>query len=288
MSALLPAGLAFLMLVVGLRLTWDDFRFLWQRPRAVAAGLALQILALPLLAILISRGLALPPTLSVGLLLVAATPGGVSSNFITLLARGDAALSTTMTLTTSLAACLTVPLILIAGGAEIGSSLTALIAGVGKTALAVMAVSTLPLVLGMVLHWRWPDLAKMITPHLNRAAALIFAALVITAFFQNWGGVVSYGAKAVLAALMLNVSAIAAAFLLGNTAGLPHRQKLALAIESGLHNVAMAMFIAANVLMEEKLMIPGLIYAVIMNVSALGLLALGRRRAPAIATVSGS
>lgn len=281
MTALLPAGLAFLMLVVGLRLTGADFRALWQRPLAVVLGLAVQMLALPLLALLVSWGMSLPPALALGLLVVAAAPGGITSNFITLLARGDVALSTTMTLFTSLAAALTIPLVLMLAGSRVDGGASALALGIGKTGLAVLVVSAVPLLLGMAIRRRRPDFTSRWTPPLGRAATVIFFALVFAAFYQNWDAMVAYGPQAVIAASLLNVAAIAAALAAGVMARLPGRQTLAIAIECGLQNVAMAMFVAATVLHDQSLMIPALIYAVVMNVSALMLLALGRLAIPA-------
>lgn len=276
MSALLPAGLAFLMLVVGLRLTWGDFRSLWLRPLPLFIGLALQVGALPLIAIVIARILALPPDLSLGLLVVAAAPGGITSNFITMLARGDVALSTTMTLATSLAACLTVPLVLAMGGVEIPGGVDSLAFGIARTGIAVMVVSVLPLVAGLVLRWRWPTAVARWAAPLNKAATLVFFALVIAAFTQNWSAMMAHIADSGLASILLNIAIIALAFLVGEAVRLPGSQTLAIAIECGLQNVAMAMFVAATVLKEDSLMIPALVYAVVMNVSALGLLGIGR------------
>lgn len=276
MTALLPAGLAFLMLVVGLRLAAADFRALWQRPVAVIAGLIAQMAALPLLALLIASGLSLPPALALGLLVVAAAPGGITSNFITLLARGDVALSTTMTLFTSLAAAITIPLVLVLAGNPIDGGASALALGIGRTGIAVLLVSATPLLLGMAIRNWSPVFAARWTPLLGRAATLIFFALVVAAFRQNWDAMLAYGSEAVIAASLLNLGGIAAGLLAGAVARLPARQSLAIAIECGLQNVAMAMFVASTVLHDQSLMIPALIYAVVMNVSALGLLVLGR------------
>ena len=278
LSALLPAGLAFLMLVVGLRLTADDFARLWQSPRSLVVGLVLQVGALPVLAVLISRGLNLPPNLSLGLRVVAAAPGGITSNFITLLARGDVALSTTMTLATSLAAAISIPLVLTLGGAAVPGGFAALLAGLVKTGAAVLVVSAVPLFIGLLLRRSWPDATLRWTALLDRLATAIFFAIVLAAFVQNWPAMMAHLTEAGLAAVLLNASTIALAFVTGRVLSLAPRQTLAIAIECGLQNVAMAMFVASTVLKDDALMIPALIYAVVMNVSALGLLAAGRMR----------
>lgn len=276
MSALLPLGLAFLMLVVGLRLSWSDFQGLWRKPLAVIVGLVLQMVALPVLAFVIARVLNLPPMLALGLLVVAAAPGGITSNFITMLAKGDVALSTTMTLFTSFAACVTIPLVLTLGGAPVPGGFGALVASLGKTGAAVLLVSVVPLLIGLAVHSLRPAFAERIGPVLDKIATLIFFGLVIAAFAQNWSAMMDHAREAGLASALLNAGAIALAFAVGGAARLPARQSLAIAIECGLQNVAMAMFVASNVLKDDSLMIPALIYAVVMNVSALMLLAAGR------------
>lgn len=276
MSALLPLGLAFLMLVVGLRLSWRDFQGLWRKPLAVVLGLVLQMVALPLMAFAIARVLALPPVLALGLLVVAAAPGGITSNFITMLARGDVALSTTMTLFTSFAACFSIPLVLTLGGAPIPGGFAALAASLGKTGAAVLVVSVVPLLIGLAVHSLRPALAQRWGGVLDKIATLIFFGLVIAAFAQNWSAMIEHAREAGLASALLNAGAILLAFAAGGAAGLPGRQSLAIAIECGLQNVAMAMFVASTVLNDDRLMIPALIYAVVMNISALGLLAIGR------------
>jgi BASS family bile acid:Na+ symporter len=276
MTALLPLGLAFLMLVVGLRLSWSDFQGLWRKPLAVVLGLVLQMVALPLMAVLIARMLVLPPELALGLLVVAAAPGGITSNFITLLAKGDVALSTTMTLFTSFAACISIPLVLTLGGAPIPGGFGVLAASLGRTGTAVLLVSVVPLLIGLAVHSLRPALAASLGRVLDKIATAVFFGLIIAAFAQNWSAMMEHAREAGLASALLNAGAIAVAFVVGGAAGLPRRQSLAIAIECGLQNVAMAMFVASSVLKDDSLMIPALIYAVVMNISALGLLALGR------------
>jgi len=139
-----------------------------------------------------------------------------------------------------------------------------------------MAVSALPLIAGMALRRFATAPVERVAPSLEKAATVIFLGLVAAAFYQNWDAMVSYAPQAGPAAMLLNLAAIATAFVAGKAARLPGRQTLAIAIECGLQNVAMAMFIASNVLLDENLMIPALVYAVVMNVSALALLIGGR------------
>ena len=279
-TALLSAGLAFLMLVVGLRLSGGDFRNLWRQPRAVAGGFVAQMLVLPLLALAISWALRLSPAMSLGLLVVAAAPGGITSNFITLIARGDAALSATMTLGTSLAASLSIPLVLMLGHAPVAGNLSGLVPQIARTGFAVLAVSAVPLAIGMVLRQVLPGFVARYMPGLERSASVIFLVIVAAALAQNGRAMIDHAAEAGPAAVLLNLGAIAAAFATGWLLRLPARQTLAIAIECGLQNIAMAMFVAATVLQDTSLFAPALVYAVVMNITAMALIAVGRFGSP--------
>jgi len=275
-TALLSAGLAFLMLVVGLRLRWDDFRNLGRQPRAVAIGFAAQMVWLPVLAIGLSWGFGLAPEMALGLLVVAAAPGGITSNFITLIARGDVALSATMTLGTSLAASVSIPVVLFLAGAPVSVGMESLVWAIGRTGLAVLAVSAVPLLVGMALNLAYPDTVGRLMTVLERLASAIFFAIVAVAFVQNWGAMTANAAMIGPAVALLNLGAVAGGFAAGVLGRLPFRQSLAIAIECGLQNVAMAMFVAAGVLGQPSLVIPALVYAVMMNATALVLIVIGR------------
>jgi BASS family bile acid:Na+ symporter len=181
-----------------------------------------------------------------------------------------------MTLGTSLAACVSIPLVLFFGAAPVNGGLDGLAAAISRTGLAVMAVSAVPLLAGMALRRYMPGLVERWAALLEPAATVVFFCLVAAAFYQNWDAMVAYAPQAGPAAVLLNLGALAAAFAGGAVMRLPARQKLAIAIECGLQNVAMAMYVAASVLHDESLMIPALVYAVVMNVTALALLAGGR------------
>lgn len=274
MSALLPLGLAFLMFVVGLRLTTGEFAGVFARPRALAVGLAVQTLALPVIALALASAFALPQTLAAGLLVVAAAPGGITSNYAALLARADAALSTAMTLATSLLAFLTVPAALRIGG--VGD-----IAGAAllKMSLAMFAVSAAPLAAGLATRRLAPDVVSRRGAAFDRAARLVFAAIVLATFWENRAALVDHAATAGPAVLALNAGAIGAGWLAARAAGLARPQRFAIMIETGLQNVALAIVVATAALGRGELTIPALLYALAMNLAALALIAAGRRGA---------
>jgi BASS family bile acid:Na+ symporter len=173
---LLPAGLAFIMFAMGLTLKVTDFTRLLKRPLPVALGLMVQMLLLPLLAWLLLMVWKLPPVYAVGIMILAACPGGITSNMITHIARGDTALSITLTAITSLAGMVSIPLIVgLALGWFTGAPAQDLPAP--RMALGVFMVSTLPVVLGMAIHHFAPALAQHIERIARPVSLVVFASL---------------------------------------------------------------------------------------------------------------
>ena len=277
---MLGFGLAFLMLVVGLRLEAASLAFTFRHPRALLLGLAVQMLVLPLLALLLNRIFALPPELALGLLVIAAAPGGITSNYVALLARADLALSTAMTLTTSLLAPVSLPLVLSLSGALSGAAGFDLAGATLRLALGVTAVAALPLALGLWLQRRFAAGVRRWQAGLERAARLVFALIVLTTFWANRAVMLQHFGSLGAAALALNLGAVAAGLSL-RLVGLSAGQALAAAVECGLQNAAIAIFVAVTVLGRTELAVPALIYAVIMNVTALAVVGLARRNATA-------
>ncbi len=276
MSALLPLGLAFLMFVVGLRLTTGELAAVFARPKALLVGLTAQIVALPAIALALACAFALPPAQAAGLLVVAAAPGGITSNYAALLARADAALSTAMTLVTSLVAFLSVPAALALGGVgAAGASGAAML----KISLAMFAVSAAPLAAGLATRRLAPGFVDRRGAAFDRVARLVFAAIVLATFWENRAALLDHAREAGLAVVALNLAAIGAGWLAARAAGLAPARRLAIMIETGLQNVALAIFVATTALGRGDLTIPALLYAIVMNVTALALIAAGRRGA---------
>lgn len=280
-AALLPLGLAFLMFAVGVRLTHGGLAAVFRRPAALAAGLAVQIALLPLLAFLIGRLFGLDATMATGLLLVAAAPGGITSNYIALLARADVALSTAMTLVTSLFACVTIPLVLTLAGIDIGAGSPVL--AMLRMSIVMFAVAAVPLLSGLGLRRFLPRLADRLDRPLDVASRLVFAAIVLATFWQNREAMVAHAFDIGPPAALLNIMAIAAGFGVAGLLGLARAQGFAIAVETGLQNAAMALFVATAIFGQGELTIPALVYAVLMNVTALVLIAMARRALPAVA-----
>lgn len=280
LSVALPLGLAVIMLTVGLKLAPDDFRRLAARPRAAVAGVAAQVLALPLLALGIAAVYPLSPAMAAGFLIIAACPGGITSNLLTMLARGDVALALTITAVSTALSTVTLPVVAgLAAGAQ-GLSLP-----FGPTFGGVFAMTAVPTLIGMAWRWRWPAMAARAGEKLRPAAVAIFAAIVVFTFVKERAAIVDYGASVGPAVALLNIAAMACAAGLAAALRLDPPQRTAITLECGLQNAAVAIVIGNAALGDPLLTVPAVLYAVMMNLTAVAWVLWARRRYPSMASV---
>lgn len=263
-SIFLPMAMMVLMLSLGLRLAPHEAVGSLRRPRALLTGLVVQLVGLPLIAFGVARGFGLAPALAAGLMLVAASPGGVTSNYAALLARGSVGLSVTMTLVTSLAAPITLPLVLLVTAVVVPDA-----AGLWKISLAMTAVALVPLLLGMAAARLMPGPMAWVSRRLDPVARLLFLAIVLATFWQNWGAMGSAFAEIGGAVTVFALLAPALAFAASRLGALAPAEGRTVMIEATMQNVAITLFVASVLLGESGLAIPGLIYAVEMNIVAL-------------------
>ncbi len=278
LAAFLPAGLILLMFVVGLRLSLDRVGAAFRHPKALFTGLVVQMLLLPASAFMLVRLFGLSTEMSIGLVLVAAAPGGVTSNYIAWLARADVALSAAMTLVTTSLAAVTIPAILMLAGVAALPG----VSGLAKMSMAMSAVALVPMAIGIgFAAWR-PETAKRLGNILDPVSKLIFAAMVLATFVQNWGAITDHLSSVGPAVVALNLIALGLAGGAGMLMGLNTGQRRAIMVEASLQNVAVAMFVAGSLLKNPALATPALIYALVMNISALVQISMAHRRAVSV------
>jgi len=273
----LPASLAVIMVTVGLELSVADFRRVATRPKAFLIGAACQILLLPAVAFALVSAVDIAPALAVGVMILAACPGGVTSNLLTYLARADTALSVSLTATISLASALTLPIVVGLAlvhfmGAEAGPEIA-----VARTVAGVFAVTTVPVLIGMAINWRAPDLARRIDRIGRPLATVLFAVIVAGAIWSERENVVGYFVQAGPVTLALNLLMLALAAALARAAALDPGQRAAITLECGLQNGTLAIFVALTLLGSREMMIPGAIYSLTMFPTALLYLLIARR-----------
>lgn len=275
---LLPLALAFIMFYLGMTLVLADFWRVAQRPRALLAGLTGQMLLVPLAAFAVATLTGLDPVMAVGLMVLAACPGGVSSGLLTHLARGDTALSISLTAVTSLASMLTLPLIVNAALQHfMGSSLTAQLP-LAPMVSSIFLLTTLPVLLGMALRWKFPRMVTRGLPRASKVATSLFVLIVLATFWDQrevlWLHLPTLGP----ATLLLNAAVLSSAYLLATQVRLNHTDRIAIVTECGLQNSALGIFVCLQLLASPVMSAPSVVYALLMNGGAMVFVLLMRRR----------
>lgn len=275
---LLPAALGFIMLSLGLSLTPRDFLRVFAHPRAVLVGLFGQIVLVPVLAFAIVNLAGLPADLALGLMILAACPGGVSSGLITHLAGGETALSISLTALSSVAAVLSVPLVIEFAMRHFTGAGVAVELPMAKLVRGVFFLTTLPVAMGMLLRHLQPLRVARWEAGAARLATSLFVLIVIATFVSQHQALSSHLASIGPVALALNLSVMAGGFGLAALAGLKWRDRIAITSECGLQNAALGIYIAASVLHAPGMTIASVIYALLMNLSAIAFIFLMRQR----------
>ena len=273
----IPIGLAVIMFAMGLTLTLGDFRRVLERPRAMAVGLLCKMVVLPLLAFSLVSLFGPRPEFAVGLIILAACPGGITANLLTHLAGGATALAVSLTAVTSVVDTLTVPFVVNLALSVFAGQNEAVALPIGRVSGGVFMVATLPLLLGMSLNrWR-PTLAASVERVARPVATLVFALIVVGAFASQWRVMWENAAEVLPPALLLNAGCMAVAVVLGRLGGLHRRETIAVVLETGLQNGALGIFVAATLLGSQAMMVPSIVYALVMNVTAIAFIFVVRR-----------
>ena len=266
-NLLLPLALGVIMLGLGMGLTLGDFRRVARYPKAVLLGLGLQTLVLPWIAFGLALGFGLQPELAVGLMLLAASPGGATANIYSHLARGDVALNITLTAINSLLCLLTLPVILnlsleyfMGTGQYVAPPVTKVV--------EVAVIILLPVAAGMAIRHFAPAFAATSARPLRLLSVLVLALLVTVAMAQSYQMLPGWLAVVGLACLLFNLASLAAGYAAPLALRLPRPQAIAISMEIGIHNGTLAIFIALNVLGSPAMAIPPAVYSLLMFFTA--------------------
>ncbi len=280
-TVLLPVALAFIMTSLGLSLTAADFKRVIVYPKGVAVGLSNLLLISPLLAFTIAEALSLSPPMAVGLVILGASPGGAMANMLTHLARGDTALSITLTAISSVAAVLTVPLFLELATQHFDASSFNEDVGMAGIVARILLITVVPLSFGMYLRRRSPTRAMAAESRVRTAALGVFLLVVAGAVVTEHQKVFDNLGEVAAAVITLNVVAMGISFSLSRLVRLSDRQSTAIAIELGIHNATVAITVAAAI--STVLTIPAAVYGAFMWITA-GLFARTMSRRNGVAT----
>lgn len=273
----LPLALAFIMFYLGLTLRAADFAQVLRRPRAFATGLVGQVVMVPLAGALVAHVAGLDATMAVGLMVLAACPGGVSSGLLTHLARGDVALSIALTAVSSVLAMASLPLVLDLSLRAFAAGALTIELPLATTVARIFVLTTLPVLAGMVLRAKAPRAVQRFEPAAGRIATALFVAIVLATFWSQRELLLQHLPTLGPACMALNVIILAAAWFATRRSTLTRRERIAVATECGLQNSALGIYVTVELLRTPALAVPSVVYALLMNVGALAFVALMRR-----------
>lgn len=281
-SILLPMALVVIMLGLGLSLTVEDFRKVISRPKPIVVALVCQTLILPVICFGIVYASALPAAIAVGMMLLAASPGGSSANLYSHLAGGDVALNITLTTINTVLALVTLPII-------VNFSLM-FFYGEGKViplqidkVLQIFGLVLIPVAIGMLVRNRYPELAAALDKPVKILSSLFLAGIVLVALIQEWNTLVTWGPVIGLATLAFNLISLAVGYGVPRLMRLDRRQAIAICMEVGIHNSTLVIAIAMSptLLNNSEMAIPPAIYGLIAYITAAVVVFLIKRSGPA-------
>ena len=268
-DVILPLALAFIMFTLGLGLSISDFSNVFKKPKNFLIGLISQLIFLPIVGLILVIVWPLPIEIAIGVMLIAAAPGGVTSNILTFFARGDVALSVSLTAVMSLLSAVSVPIVLAISIGLIGDSSLPESISLTGIALSMFLIVTLPVLLGMGVRSFLNSLTLKIEKSARFISTLLFVLVLLGAILAERENVVSYFAQTGLVVLALNILMMLIAFYWSGFFGTGISQKKAIAIECGLQNGTLAIFVGTTVFGGGLYIIPAATYSLIMYLTSL-------------------
>ncbi|OTG66030.1 bile acid:sodium symporter family protein [Acinetobacter silvestris] len=266
-TILLPLALAIIMVGLGLELTPKDFTRVTQHPKAVLIALFCQLVVLVSIAFVICKVLALPPLLAVGLMLLAASPGGSTANLFSYLFKGDIALNITLTAINSVVAAFTLPLIVnfsiqhfMNDGQQISLQLSKI--------LQVFAIIIVPVCIGMLIRHFAPRFTEKLNKPLRIFAVVFLVLIIIGAITKERHQILEYLTQVGLATVIFCICSLSIGYFVPRFLGINSAQARACAFEIGIHNSTLAMTIALTVMVNSTIAMPAAVYSIFMYIFA--------------------
>ncbi|MDX2256168.1 MAG: bile acid:sodium symporter family protein [Pseudanabaenaceae cyanobacterium bins.39] len=276
-NVLLPLALATVMLGMGLSLVFDDFKRITRYPKAVAVGTVCQILLLPMLGFLITLVVPMQPEIAMGLMVLSVCPGGPSSNLVTYLAKGDVALSVTLTAISSMITVFTIPIFTnLAFQYFLGKS-AAIALPVGATMLQLFVITLLPIAIGMAIRYYFPDTSRRLEKSMSRLAVGLLALIIVLLLIKEGSKLPEFLVQVGIGVLLLNFVSMLGGFLVGKLFGLSLPQQICIAIEVGIQNGTLAIAITAGLLKNPDMAVPAAVYSLLMYLTGFGAIVYGRQ-----------
>ena len=263
-----PIILALIMLGLGLGLKIEDFTRVIKTPKDFLVGFFSQLIILPLVAYLLIIILNTPPEIAIGVMIIAAAPGGVTSNILTKFANGDVALSITLTAIISLISIITVPLIIFISADLFGITNISQNISMTGIALKMFLVVTVPVILGMIIRKFAENFVNSKIQIFEKLNIMLFIIFFIAAFYEERENFIDFLIQAGFIALILNITMMIVAYYLGKTFASGTKQQKCIALECGLQNGTLAIFVSTQIFGTDIVYItPTAAYALIMYIT---------------------
>lgn len=263
-KVILPIALFLVMFGMGLSLRLRDFKNVLQAPKVVSIGLIGQLIVLPVMAFVIAIAMNLPPEIAMGLMIIALAPGGATSNMLTYLFKGDTSLSISLTAAVSIITPFTIPVVVaITMGYFMGSS-TEFEMPIIKTISQLLAITVIPVALGMFVLSKWNNTAIKLENILKWLSIGFLLLIIILIVIKNHEHMLDFFAQAGLATLLLNIAALAIGYYLAKMAKLPQSQATCIGFEVGIQNGTLALLVAGTLIGNDIMMIPAVTYSLFM------------------------
>jgi len=264
-----PIALALIMLGLGLGLTGQDFLRILKQPKDFFIGLVCQLIFLPIIAFLLIKILNTPMELALGVMIIAAAPGGVTSNVLTKFANGDVALSVSLTAIISLISIFTVPFIVFKSAELLNVSYISNNISMTGISLKMFGVVTLPVMIGMIIRKFATIFISNNTLIIQRLSIILFLIVFIAIWIEEWDKITSFITRAGLIALILNVVMMTVGFYVAKVFASGMDQRKCISLECGLQNGTLAVFVSTQIFDNIVYMVPTAAYALIMFVTSI-------------------
>ena len=264
-----PLSLALIMLALGMGLTVQDFTRVVKQPKDFLVGLACQLIFLPIIAFALVFILDTPVELAVGLMIIAAAPGGVTSNILTKFANGDVALSISLTAIISLLSIITVPFIIFKSIDLLNASASTNEISMTGISIKMFLVVTLPVILGMIIRRFANNFVSSNEKTTQTISLILFLIVLFGAIIQERTNIVPYMMKAGTITFLLNIVMMLIGFYVAKVFATGIQQRKCISLECGLQNGTLAIFVATQIFNDVVFIIPAAIYSLIMFATSL-------------------
>ena len=268
-TTIAPIALALIMLALGLGLSLENFTNIIKQPRDFLVGLLCQLILLPIIAFILIKILNTSPELAIGVMIIAAAPGGVTSNVLTKFANGDVALSVSLTAIISLVSIITVPFIVFKSADLLNINYQSAEISMIGISMKMFLVVTFPVFIGMLIRKFATNFISSKEQLIQRISVFLFALVFLAILIEEKGNIIPYLAEAGLITLILNLTMMILGFYIAKKFASGIAQRKCISLECGLQNGTLAIFVSTQIFDNSAYLVPTATYALIMFITSI-------------------